>query len=323
MPESPATADSAWRSSSRSAGYLITLSWHRDPRLGAFLVKRSLRIFPALFVVVLLAAFVLGPLVSRLPAAEYLQSPETWRYLRNIGLWIGYWLPGVFEGLPFPRAVNGSLWTLPVEFGMYLMVALVGVLCQGRAWGYAADVRAVRRLAVAWLPGQSGADGLSTRWTPQFRDARDLLLRRRGDRRVQARAPADGAGCSSFLLLALLATWWEPRAFTAVLWIALPAAAIALGRSGNRVSAWVSAKGDFSYGLYIYAFPVQQTLVMLWPNPPILPYIAAVFAVTLALAVASWHWVERPALGLKARLTGRTRPGHDAAAEAEHAAAGR
>ena len=71
----------------------------------------------------------------------------------------------------------------------------------------------------------------------------------------------------SFLLLALLATWWEPRAFTAVLWIALPAAAIALGRSGNRASAWLSARGDFSYGLYIYAFPVQQTLVMLWPEP--------------------------------------------------------
>ena len=60
---------------------------------------------------------------------------------------------------------------------------------------------------------------------------------------------------------------------------------------------------------------------MLWPDPPLLPYIAAVFAVTLALAVASWHGVERPALGWKARLTGRTRAGHDAAAEAEHIAA--
>ena len=304
------------------SGYLITLSWHRDPRLGAFLVKRSLRIFPALFVVVLLAAFVLGPLVSRLPTAEYLQSPETWVYLRNLRLWMVYWLPGVFEGLPFPRAVNGSLWTLPVEFGMYLMVALVGVLCRGRAWGSAAMFALFAVLAIAWLPGQTAPTVLYAMDLRNFAMlgtyyfAGAVIAAYRLERRL-------GAPLLSFLLIALLATWWEPRAFTAVLWIALPAAAIALGRSGNRVSAWVSAKGDFSYGLYIYAFPVQQTLVMLWPNPPILPYIAAVFVVTLALAVASWHWVERPALGLKARLTGRTRPGHDAAAEAEHAAAAR
>ena len=304
------------------SGYLITLSWQRDPRLGAFLVKRSLRIFPALFVVVLLAAFVLGPLVSRLPIAEYLQSPETWVYLRNLRLWIVYWLPGVFEGLPFPRAVNGSLWTLPVEFGMYLMVALVGVLCRGRAWASAAVFALFAVLAIAWLPGQTAPIALYAMdlrtfvmlGTYYFAGA--VIAAFGLERRLTA-------PLLSFLLLALLATWWEPRAFTAVLWVALPAAAIALGRSGNRVSAWVSAKGDFSYGLYIYAFPVQQTLVMLWPNPPILPYIAAVFVVTLALAVASWHWVERPALGLKARLTGRTRPGHDAAAEAEHAAAAR
>ncbi len=97
--------------------------------------------------------------------------------------------------------------------------------------------------------------------------------------------------------------------------VAVVLAAFLLG----PVVTQLSAKGDFSYGLYIYAFPVQQTLVMLWPAPPIVPYIAVVLAATLAFAVASWHWIERPALGWKARLTGRTRAGHDAAAAAEHA----
>jgi peptidoglycan/LPS O-acetylase OafA/YrhL len=304
------------------SGYLIALSWQRDPRLYAFLVKRSLRIFPALAVVVLLAAFVLGPLVTRLPAGEYLASPDTWRYLRNIGLYISYPLPGVYEGLPHPRSVNGSLWTLPVEFAMYLIVALVGVLCRGRPWAYATAFALFAALAVAWVPAQASATvfyATDLRYLAIFGTyyfAGASIAAYRLERRLTAPALA-------LLLLVLLATQWLPRVFTAVLWIALPAAAVALGRSGNRVSAWLSARGDFSYGLYIYAFPVQQTLVMLWPNPPILPYIAAVFAVTLALAVMSWHWIERPALGLKARLTGRTRPGHDAAAEAEQVAAGR
>ena len=301
------------------SGYLIALSWQRDPRLGAFLVKRSLRIFPALAVVVLLSAFVLGPLVSRLPAGEYLAAPETRNYLRNIGLYVTYPLPGVFEGLPHPRSVNGSLWTLPVEFTMYLVVALVGVVCRGRAWAYAAAFALFAALALAWLPGRSApavvyamdARYLAIFGTFYFAGASIAAFRLEG----RLTAPL-----LALLLLALLATWWQPRLFTAVLWIALPAAAVAVGRSGNRASAWLSARGDFSYGLYIYAFPVQQTLVMLWPDPPILPYIAAVFAATLALAAMSWHWIERPALGWKARLTGRTRAGHDAAAEAEHAA---
>jgi peptidoglycan/LPS O-acetylase OafA/YrhL len=300
------------------SGYLIALSWRRDPRPGAFLVKRSLRIFPALGVAVVLAAFLLGPVVTRLPAGTYLASPETWGYLCNIGLYIVYPLPGVFEGLPHPRSVNGSLWTLPIEFTMYLIVAMVGVFCRGRAWAYAAVFTVFAALAITWLPAQNQATivyAMDARYLAIFGTyyfAGASIAAFRLERRLTT-------PLHSLLLLSLLATYSEPRAFTAVLWIALPAAAVSLGRSGNRASAWLSAKGDFSYGLYIYAFPVQQTLVMLWPAPPIVPYIAVVLAATLAFAVASWHWIERPALGWKARLTGRTRAGHDAAAAAEHA----
>lgn len=46
-------------------GYLVALSWLRDPHLGRFLLRRSLRIFSALIVVVLLSALVLGPVRSR------------------------------------------------------------------------------------------------------------------------------------------------------------------------------------------------------------------------------------------------------------------
>jgi peptidoglycan/LPS O-acetylase OafA/YrhL len=62
---------------------------------------------------------------------------------------------------------------------------------------------------------------------------------------------------------------------------------------------WFNRFGDYSYGLYIYAFPVQQCVTYFWPDS--LPYqnFLLAGAVTLALAVASWHWVEKPALDLK------------------------
>jgi len=124
------------------SGYLVSQSWARDPSLPRFLARRALRIFPALAVCTLLSVLVLGPLLTTLPLADYFASPHTVGYLRNIALYIGYYLPGVFEHNRVANAVNGSLWSLPVEFAMYLVIAAVGVLRASR-W-------VVLALAVLW-----------------------------------------------------------------------------------------------------------------------------------------------------------------------------
>lgn len=103
-------------------GYLITLSWLREPKFVRYITKRIFRIFPGLIVCVLVTAFVIGPLVTELPVREYLTNRLTWAYLRNCFLWSSFALPGVFAHNPVPGAVNGSLWCLPVEFLMYLIV---------------------------------------------------------------------------------------------------------------------------------------------------------------------------------------------------------
>jgi peptidoglycan/LPS O-acetylase OafA/YrhL len=69
-----------------------------------------------------------------------------------------------------------------------------------------------------------------------------------------------------------------------------------------------SRVGDYSYGAYIYAFPVQQTIVFLiYPLGGWLMFLLAMPA-TLALAIPSWHFIERPALQIKHRLTGTESP---------------
>ena len=103
-------------------GYLITLSWLREPKWTRYLIKRILRIFPGLIVCVLVTVFVIGPLVTELPVGEYLANRQTWTYLKNCFLWCSFALPGVFLHNPVPGTVNGSLWCLPVEFLMYLIV---------------------------------------------------------------------------------------------------------------------------------------------------------------------------------------------------------
>ena len=109
------------------SGFLVTASWCRQPHILTYLQHRALRIFPALVISVLLTIAVLGPLITSLPLREYLEHPDAIRYLRNIVLYPGNkTLPGVFEN-NHTIIVNGSLWTLAVEFCMYILVILLGI----------------------------------------------------------------------------------------------------------------------------------------------------------------------------------------------------
>lgn len=103
-------------------GYLITQSWIRAPNFLKFIIKRIIRIFPLLIVYVILITFIIGPLITVLSLKEYILHPGTLNYLKNIFLYPVYSLPGVFLSNPYTDAVNGSLWVLPVEFLMYILV---------------------------------------------------------------------------------------------------------------------------------------------------------------------------------------------------------
>lgn len=106
-------------------GYMTTKSLIRDPNTLRFFVKKVFRIVPALTVYVLFTALIIGPIFSSLSLKEYYTSTVTWKYLRNIIFHVEYFLPGVFENLPYPNAVNGSLWSLPVEMLMCILMPII------------------------------------------------------------------------------------------------------------------------------------------------------------------------------------------------------
>ena len=127
------------------SGYLIAASWRAQPGLVAFAIKRVLRIMPALVVVVVATALILGPLVTSDPG--YLQRPQTWVYLvRNALLLTGGDLPGVFLDNPQAGSVNGSLWTLPIEALLYTLTPL---LMRARLWQ--ASLFAVALFFTGWF----------------------------------------------------------------------------------------------------------------------------------------------------------------------------
>lgn len=109
------------------SGFLVVASAIRSRSTKTFFANRALRIVPALSVEVALSALVLGPLVTSLPMEQYFSNPQFWRYFGNIIGEVTFELPGVFLTNPWPALVNANLWTLPPEFGCYLLMLILMV----------------------------------------------------------------------------------------------------------------------------------------------------------------------------------------------------
>lgn len=286
------------------SGYLVSQSWQRDPDVLRFLARRCLRIFPGLAVCILLSVLALGPAVTTLSLQQYFTHPATWGYLDNLYLYITFSLPGVFEGNRFPGAVNGSLWSLPAEFAMYLLLAVVG---------------ASRLPRSSWVLVAVGLMGLSAFWATQTDNM--LVLYRTDVRQVvmcgvffwvgavyqryRVERFFSVANVCLAMFMWVCSTRW-PAAFMVISWFVLPFVTLAFGLASSR---WLSylTRYDYSYGIYIYAFPIQQTLAMAWPTMSVWMHVALAILVTTVCAGLSWHWVEKKALRLK--------PGHRPRAE--------
>ncbi|MBI5344938.1 MAG: acyltransferase [Deltaproteobacteria bacterium] len=288
------------------SGFLITKSWFDRPDLRVFLYKRFLRIFPALFAAILFGAFVVGPLVTTLPIGEYFLHPLTRSYLLNISLYpIRHNLPGVFANNPYPNAVNGSLWTLAIEVIMYLSIAAFGLLGILR-----------RRLFIPFF--------LTALLFIDFQ-----LLSRPGNNEIPVLYQAGifvkcsiffYAGAVSylyrdkiilnpliaFLALALYVISFKTPFIAYLSYFAVPYLVLYAAFARVPYLKNFGRHGDFSYGMYVYAFPVQQTLMSFYQGGlSLLGFFLAAFAVTLFLAILSWGFVEKPALKLKKRTLRR------------------
>jgi peptidoglycan/LPS O-acetylase OafA/YrhL len=278
------------------SGYLVTQSWESDPDPVRFLQRRALRIFPGLIVCITLSVFVLGPLLTTLPLRTYFLNEHTWGYFTNVPLYITYYLPGVFETGKAPNAVNGSLWSLPAEFFMYLTLLAVGML---------------RIPKFGWAVVAGGLMLLSRLWASH---ATEMLVMYRTDvRQVVICGVFFWVGAVFFkyrlsrlfsttsvmcvVMIWLSLTRW-PDLFISAGCIMLPFLMLAFGLANGRLLSRLTAY-DYSYGIYIYAFPIQQTVAKFWPTMPLALYLITTLSATIALAALSWHWIEKPALRLK------------------------
>ena len=303
------------------SGFLITKSWERSRGIGDFVQKRVLRILPALVVVLLVTVFLLGPLATRLPLASYFQSHQTYRYFTFMGtvnLHLTDRLPGVFTHNPLSYRVNGSLWTIRLETICYILVAVLGLL---RCYRRPVIVLLASVAAVAVTALHAGHPAAEGNWQGSihvliyFLWGMTFYLYRNTIPASWALLAACLAGLVASDLTNILPYTLPPLGAYVLFYIAYS--------PGLRLKSFAK-HGDFSYGLYLYAFPIQQLLVSYF-RPDLNAGTLALSAFVLAggCAVLSWHGVEKRWLRRKATPSRILSTRNDADGTRDVAVAGR
>lgn len=279
------------------SGFLVATSLSRSRSLTEFMVLRSLRVFPALIVSVLFTALLLG-CFSSLSYQEYVLSPLFAEYLLNsLGL-TRYFLPGVFEDNPYPSMVNVSLWTVQIEIICYFMLA-------GLAWlGWQRWPRLVVAgllLAMVWL-------------TLLAYPERELLqaVRNKGKslmlcffagvliHHYRHRIPVDGRLFLAAAVLSVLLISQGWLQYLATPFIAYATVYIGLLNPPKRT---ILLQGDYSYGMYVMAFPIQQLHAQLMGGQGgILANALVGIVLGFLYARVSWHGLEKPLMDRKKQI---------------------
>jgi len=242
----------------------------------------------ALAVDTIFCALVLGVLLTTVPLREYFTSRDFVHYFLNIIGLIHYRLPGVFTTMPVPK-VNAQLWTIPNELYCYIILTLLGLVGLHRRRGLfliaVITAMAAHMLYVVYDP-------------PEVVDLWQLLL------------PSFLFGVAFYLYQDVVLRDWRLFMLSAVaqalllqrhdwtmVFAAIPVAynTIYLGLTDfKRIN--LIRSGDYSYPLYLYSFPIQQAVGFLLPTVGMIWWMNLILSTPLSLALAmfSWHLVEKP-----------------------------
>lgn len=278
------------------SGYLITASRMRSS-LGHYLWRRFLRIFPGLWVCVVIIALVFAPIAAATRSGpDGLSATNLVSYVLTNGLFVHAHLAigSTLHAVPFADSWDGSLWTLRYEFGCYLLLGAVlslPIVRRHPAWlaGIFAACVAVT-IAVIELHVDVPVTLFTACYLGTYFFAGALTFIYAD--RIRLSVSLLGAAC-----IALAAAVWSGHVLEAT---ALPLAVLVMALGATLPLQRIGSRNDISYGFYIYAFPVQQALALAGAQRlGVVAFILLALAGTLPLAAASWFFVERRAMRLK------------------------
>ena len=295
-----------------TSGFLVTASLLNRDSIIDFIWARVLRIYPALIVMLFLTTFGLGVFFTTLPWSSYISDSQVYKYLLKCSSLIGgvsFNLPGVFEPNPYKNAVNGSLWSMPWEVRMYAFLALfglvIGVLCKDR-------IKKLKILKIIIIFSvimaaiflsyyhfiASGKSCYLKLYVLFFSGALYYILKNKIElsRKIFI----------SIIFIFVISTI-NKHTFYFLYILTLPYILFYIAYIPSGFIRKYNKLDDYSYGVYIYAFPIQQSFAALIPGISVLQLIIFSTISTFIMAYLSWHIIEKHALRLKKDYSDNTK----------------
>ncbi|TEA00616.1 acyltransferase family protein [Mycobacteroides salmoniphilum] len=276
------------------SGFLITAAWMRRPYLKEYWASRVLRIFPGLWVCLLVIAFVIAPIAAKVQHSTVTLSSELAYVVNNALLNVAYFdIDGTPADVPYPGVWNGSIWTVFFVLLCDVMVSVLGIVGLLRhRW----VIPTLFVVATVWAAYVSYTPPLYS-W-PQVL-ARFFVVFLAGAMLYQYQDHVPARWSLVALSVAVVVASGFTQNYRVIGALPLAYAVVVSGALIRKTRL----RNDLSYGVYIYAFPVQQLLAcfgLARLNPFLFFLLAA--TVTLPLAALSWFVVEKRAVALKSRI---------------------
>jgi peptidoglycan/LPS O-acetylase OafA/YrhL len=252
-------------------------------------------VFPALFVSAAACVFLLGPMLTTLPLNSYFaDSPVFTAIFRHP--YVEYSLPGVFEHSHYPLT-NGSIWTIRYELIMYALLLAAGLCGVFRHKLFATVVLVAILLISMFLPEEVQLIGLMNvdigGRLPAFFAFGALLALYKEQASINIR-----------VVFGLILFAWIFRHGSAFQFVFYPAFLMAaLWLMTTEPIKALRLPGDFSYGVYVFGWPIQQAIAAEFPNFGVHANQAVTIAAALALASVSWFVIEKPCIRFGRQLS--------------------
>ena len=273
-----------------ASGFFIAKSLLKRRSGLEFWKGRLIRIYPAFITVILLTAFVLGPVLTTLPAGEYFRNTQTYSYLLYLLMIPRYYLPGVLDNAPYPGVINGSLWTLILEMICYAGIFIVFIL-------HLLEREKLKKLNLILIPA---ALILLIVQPPQIYSFhgyyRPLLIFITGAEFCvfADRIPLNWKYFAVTALAGIVCCML--RRFDLFMVFGFPYLLSCAVFSPMQLSNSLGSLGDYSYSLYLVGFPFQQTVEYCFPGSGIWVNTFVSLAVSAVAAVLLYRYVEKPSV---------------------------
>lgn len=283
------------------SGFFCSQSYLRGNSFFQYVKKRIIRIFPAMILVIIFCVFIMGPLVTTYSVKDYFLSAETWNYLTGIWPYPLKWnLPGVFETNAYSSSVNGSIWTIPYQLIMYMVLGLMGICGLLRKKNFVFGCF-MMTIFVNLCQNTLFADVNDYFLTLPIKDWCYLSIYFMAG--VAANAFADQiilSRVNAVIALIVLAFAWYGGEYIISTSILGTYLLLYLGYSDKLKLKFLKPVSSLSYGIYVFAWPIQQLLVWLWGGR-MNAYLNTILAIPISIIFAwiSWVLVEKRMMRLR------------------------